>query len=287
MTMSAITGKIVLRNATKVSLDRRFGDIAKQTPRYQANFQPHVTIPNIRDEIFQQKRASANERRQDIMMRNRPAALDIANRLKKRSISYRLGRGFGNYNRGGMGRFNLNQRLSGTPRIIHRIGFGRGRRIGGSLFSPRGANRSPRGGGLMRGRERIGVRNFRGRFNRGFNNRFNNNNLQSNQNSERNSFQSGRGRGTSLRGSRGNRGSGNNIRGNSNRGVGNFRGRGRGRGGARNSGNNKNQSKNNNNNSNDNNTSITKEKLDSDLDFYMSQTKIDDGFDITYANGSN
>ncbi|CAF0910109.1 unnamed protein product, partial [Didymodactylos carnosus] len=191
------------------------------------------------------------------------------------SINYRLGRGFGNYNRGGMGRFNVNQRLTGTSGVLQRVTLGRGRRMGGNLFSSRGGNRNPRRAGLTIGRERTGLRTFRGRFSRGFNN---NNNLQSNQNnSKRNGFQSGRGRGASIRSFRGNRGNGNNSRGNSNRGVGNFRGRGRG------AKNNENQSKNNNKN-NDNNTSVTKEKLDSDLDRYMSQTKIDNSFDILNSN---
>ncbi|CAF1108492.1 unnamed protein product, partial [Didymodactylos carnosus] len=102
--------------------------------------------------------------------------------------------------RGGMGRFNVNQRLSGTPRVLQRVSLGRGRRMGGNLFSSRGGNRSPRRAGLTIGRERIGLRTFRGRFSRGFNNNNNNNNSQSNQNnSERNSFQSGRGRGASIR----------------------------------------------------------------------------------------
>ncbi|CAF4018976.1 unnamed protein product [Rotaria sordida] len=67
-----ITGKIILKSATKLTLDQRFSELAKQPvpiPRIQQ--QTHVTIPKFRQELFG----------------NKPSAtLSAANRLKKRQV---------------------------------------------------------------------------------------------------------------------------------------------------------------------------------------------------------
>ena len=100
------------------------------------------------------------------------------------------------------------------------------------------------------GRFTRGNRNniIRGRRNNNYNNYNNNNN-------NNNNFNRGRGRGNFNRG----RGRG--------QGQGQGRGRGRGRG--------------QNNNNRNNNPNLSKENLDSDLDKYMSQTKIgNDGIDM-------
>ncbi|CAF1015246.1 unnamed protein product [Adineta steineri] len=241
-----ITGKIILKSATKLSLDQRFGNIAKQappTPRIPQ--QTHVIIPQSRTDLFGNKRS---------------AALNTANRLKKRSINYRLGFGNNNAGRGrgggggGANRPFMNPR---APRVFQRISYGNRRRGGGGIGG--GANSYLFGGqsGMgvrLRGQGRIETRifrsqkrgylnnNTRGRFG-GFQRRGNNNNYNNNNNNNQ-----GR-----RFGNRPNRGRGRGGNGNGNR---NFT---RGRGG----------------NNRNNNTNFSKETLDNDLEKYMSQTKID------------
>jgi len=210
-----ISGKIILKSATKVSLDKRFSDIAKQAPSTppppRIQQQAHVVIPYSRQELFGNKR---------------PASLGIAQRLKKRSINYRLGLGpNANVNRA--------YKTPTRPRVFQRLGFGNRRRIGGNNS---GGNSYLFGGqsgmGIrLRGQGRIGgPRTFRSRT-RGY---LNNNTI-----------------------SRFTRGNGNRNRNNR---------------GQRNGNNNYN---NNNNNNNNNNKNISKETLDTDLDKYMAQTKIE------------
>ncbi|CAF1334980.1 unnamed protein product [Adineta steineri] len=245
-----ISGKIILKSATKVSLDKRFTEIAKQapptpTPRIQQ--QANVIIPHSRQELF------GNNNR-------RPAALSIAQRLKKRSINYRL-------------RLDTNanaNRLSATPAKTHvfqRLSFGN-RRRGRGGNNP-GANSYLFGGqsgmGIrLQGQGRIGgTRTFRSRT-RGY--------LNNNAISRFSNF-SPRGGNRNMNNNRGRRIGNNNsiktnnnfIRSNRGRGTKNFSrgGRGGGRG------------RNNNNNTNKNNTNVSKASLDTDLDKYMAQTKIE------------
>jgi len=248
-----ITGKIILKSATKLTLDKRFGDIAKQsppptaTPRIQQ--QANVIIPYSRKDLF-----GGNNKR--------PVALNIAQRLKKRSINYRLGL---NSNA------NLNRPYAqaNRPRVFQRLGLPNRRR--GAMGNSGGANSYLFGGqsGLgirLRGQGRIGgTRTFRSRT-RGY---LNNNAVSR--------FSGYAPRGNPLRNNRGRRGGNNNNNNNnfnrSNRGRGgpntnnrggpntnNRGGRGRGRG---------------NRGMNNNNRNLTKESLDSELDNYMAQTKLD------------
>lgn len=240
-----LTGKIILKSATKLTLDKRFGDIAKQTPPPAATpriqQQANVIIPYSRKDLF-----GGNNKR--------PVALNIAQRLKKRSINYRLGL---NPNA------NLNRPYApaNRPRVFQRLGLPNRRR--GAMGNSGGANSYLFGGqsGLgirLRGQGRIGgTRTFRSRT-RGY---LNNNAVSR--------FSGYASRGNRLKNNRGRRG-GNNNNNNfnrSNRGRGgpntnNRGGRGRGRG---------NRGANNNNN----NRNVTKESLDSELDNYMAQTKLD------------
>ncbi|CAF1068854.1 unnamed protein product [Adineta ricciae] len=227
--------KIILKAATKLSLDQRFGEIAKQappTPRIPQ--QTNVIIPQSRRELFANKRS---------------ATLNIATRLKKRSINYR--RGLDNNaitNRA----FNLPR----APRVFQRLSGGNRRRGGGGgggvnsyLFGGQSGM-----GVRLGGQGRIGTRIFRskrrgflnnnigGRFG-GFQRRGNNNNQ-----GRRFGNRPNRGRGGNRGGGRGNKAF--------------SRGRGNGR-------------NNNRNNNNNNNANVSKETLDNDLDKYMAQTKLD------------
>jgi len=221
-----ISGKIILKSATKLSLDQRFGEIAKQTPppaRIQQ--QTHVIIPQSRQDLFGNKRSTT---------------LNIANRLKKRSINYRLGLG----NNAGLNRQYTTPR---TPRVFQRLSFGNRRRGGGAnsyLFGGQSGM-----GIRLRGQGRIGTRIFRPRT-RGY---LNNNAIS-------------RVSGFSRRGNNKNKNNNNNrgrrFQNRPNRGRGNknfTRGRGNGR----------------NNNRKNNNANFTKESLDNDLEKYMAQTKLD------------
>lgn len=246
-----ISGKIILKSATKLTLDQRFGDIAKQTPpatppRIQQ--QANVIIPYSRKELF-----GGNKR---------PLALNIAQRLKKRSINYRLG-------------LNPNANLNrpyvtpNRPRVFQRLGFPN-RRRGGMGNVGGGANSYLFGGqsGLgvrLRGQGRIGgTRTFRSRT-RGY---LNNNAVSrfSGYSSRGNRLKYNNNNNNNNRGRRG----GNNNRGNNN----NFNRSNRGRGGpnTNNRGGRGNRRMNNNNN---NNRNVTKEVLDNDLDKYMSNAKLD------------
>ncbi|CAF0727720.1 unnamed protein product [Rotaria sordida] len=225
-----ITGKIILKSATKLTLDQRFSEIAKQPvpiPRIQQ--QTNVTIPKFRQELFG----------------NKPSAtLSAANRLKKRSINYRLG--FGN-NAAIINRQYTNPR---TAPVFQRISLGNRRRggSGGNSFLYGGQS----GMGLrLRGQGRVGTRIFRSRT-RGY---LNNNTISrfSGFNRRGNNNKNNRGR---RFGNRPNRG-----RPNANRNF--MRGRGNGR----------NQNRNKNNNKN--NINLTKENLDNDLEKYMAKTNID------------
>ncbi|UJR26986.1 hypothetical protein I4U23_008293 [Adineta vaga] len=237
-----ITGKIILKSATKLSLDQRFGEIAKHvppTPRIQQ--QTNVIIPQTRQDLFANKRS---------------ATLNIANRLKKRSINYR--RGMDNNAIG-----NRPFTAPRTPRVFQRLSFGNRRRGGGG-----GANSYLFGGqsgmGVRLGVQgRVGTRIFHsrkrgfinnntgGRFG-GFQRRGNNNNYNN------------QGRRFGNRPNRG-RGGGGGGRGGGDRGRGN-RGFSRGRGNGR---------FNNRNNNSNNNRNVSKETLDNDLEKYMAQTKLD------------
>jgi len=229
-----ISGKIILKSATSKSLDQRFGEIAKQTPpQARIQQQTNVIIPQSRQDLFRNKRS---------------ATQSIANRLKKRSINYRLGLGT-NPNR------NQQFQVPRQQKVFQRLSFGNRRRGGGAnsyLFGGQSGM-----GIRLRGQGRIGTRIFRSRtrgylnnnvisrasgFNRKRGNN-NNNNYNNNNNNNRNRrFQNRPNRG---RGNRGfNRGRGNNNR-------------------------------RNNNNNNNNNPKFTKETLDNDLEKYMAQTKLD------------
>jgi len=135
-----ITGKIILKSATKLSLDQRFGEIAKQTPppaRIQQ--QTNVIIPQSRQELFGN---------------NKSATLNIANLLKKRSINYRLGLG-------NNAAFNRQYTAPRTPRVFQRLSYGNRRRGGGAnsyLFGGQSGM-----GIRLRGQGRIGTRIFRPR----------------------------------------------------------------------------------------------------------------------------
>lgn len=238
-----LTGKIILKSATKLTLDKRFSEIAKQTPpqvtpRIQ---RANVIIPQSRQELFG----------------NRPsAAMGAAARLKKRSINNRLGLG-----------------PRGTPmrpytppvkrNVFQRITSGNRRRGGGF-----GANAYLYGGqsGMgvrLRGEGRINTtRTFRSRT-RGFlNNEFIGRVTGNQQRGNR--FRPNRGRVSFSRNknfNRPNRARGGRI---NNRG---------GRGFNRNRNNN---NQNNNNSSNNPKQNVTREKLDDDLDQYMSKTKLDE-----------
>jgi len=233
-----ISGKIILKSATKLSLDQRFGEIAKHAPPPQRiQQQTNVIIPQYRQELFENKRS---------------ATMNIANRLKKRSINYRLG----------LGNNAVRQyQTPRTPRVFQRLSYANRRRGGGG-----GANSYLFGGqsgmGIrLRGQGRIGTRIFRsqtrGYLNNktisrvgGFSRRGNNNNNNNNNNRVRrfpNRPNRGRGRGGNQNFNR-NRGRGGNQK---------FtRGRGNGR-------------------NNNNNVNVTKEYLDNELESYMAQTKID------------
>ncbi|CAF0958397.1 unnamed protein product [Rotaria magnacalcarata] len=233
-----ISGKIILKSGTKLSLDKRFTEIAKQapiaTPRIQQ--QANVIIPYSRQELFGNRR---------------PNVFLAAQRLKKRSINYRLGMG-ANPN------VNRSYAAPNKSRVFQRLSFGNRRR------NDAGANRYLFGGqsGMgvrLRGQGRIrGTRTFRPRT-RGY---LNNNTMS-------------RYGGFSRRGNMNNRGRG---------GVG---GRAANRGGGRRNGNNNNFNRPNNrgrfgNNSNrggrgrmNNNKNLTKESLDTEIDKYMAQTKIE------------
>jgi hypothetical protein len=133
-----ISGKIILKSATKLSLDQRFGEIAKQAPppaRIQQ--QTNVIIPQSRQDLFGNKRS---------------ATLSAANRLKKRSINYRFG--FGNN-----AAPNRQYPTPRTPRVFQRLSFGNRRRGGGAnsyLFGGQSGM-----GIRLRGQGRIGTRIFR------------------------------------------------------------------------------------------------------------------------------
>lgn len=238
-----ITGKIILKSATKLTLDKRFSEIAKQapqpvTPRVQ---QANVIIPQSRQELFG----------------NRPsAAMGAAARLKKRSINNRLG----------LGPRGNPMRPYAPPvkrNVFQRITSGNRRRGGGGS----GANAYLYGGqsGMgvrLRGEGRINTtRTFRSRT-RGFlSNEF-----------------IGRMTGNQQRGNRfrPNRGRGNFSRNrNFNRPIRARGGRNNNRGGR---GFNRNRNNNNQNNNSNNNQkpNVTREKLDDDLDQYMSKTKLDE-----------
>jgi hypothetical protein len=106
-----ITGKIILKSATKLSLDQRFGEIAKQAPpapRIQQ--QTNVIIPQSGQDLFGNRRS---------------ATQNTANRLKKQSINYRLGLG----NNAARNRQYVTPR---TPRVFQRLTFGNRRRGGGA-----------------------------------------------------------------------------------------------------------------------------------------------------------
>jgi len=265
-----ITGKIILKSATKVSLDRRFGDIAKQppppppppqAPRFQQ--QANVTIPFIRDDLF-----STNNNRQNLTMRNRQTTMNIAAQLKKRSISYRLGQGPGGINRQYTNR--------AAPRILQRVGFGGRRRgaIGGGASSYLFGGQSGMGVRL-RGQGRIGTRGGFRKRTRGYLNNSTVSRFTGNKNNNRQGggrFQQ-RGGGNPNKINRGSmifrRGGGGGNRNNPTRGRG---------GGARNMRGGKNK-----NNSNNINTggNVTKQSLDDDLEHYMAQTKLDtESFDM-------
>jgi len=229
-----ISGKIILKSGTKVSLDKRFSEIAKQTPptpQPRIQQQANVIIPYSRQELFGNKR---------------PAALSIAQRLKKRSINYRLGLNP-----------NANRGRTGPPRsrVFQRLGYANRRRGGGNNL---GANSYLFGGqsgmGIrLRGQGRIGgPRTFRPRT-RGY---LNNNAISRFTRENRNRNNRGRRGGNNY-----NNYNNNNNFNRSNRGRGrkNFN---RGRGGR-------------NNNTNNNNRNISKESLDTDLDKYMARTNIE------------
>jgi len=232
-----ITGKIILKSATKLSLDQRFGEIAKQAPpppRIQQ--QTNVIIPQSRQDLFGNRRS---------------AAVNVANRLKKRSINYRVGMD------NNLAVRNRQYPIARTPRVFQRLSFGNRRRGGGAnsyLFGGQSGM-----GIRLRGQGRIGTRVFRSRT-RGY---LNNNTIS-------------RMGGFSRRGNRTN----NNIINNNN----NNRGRrfqtrpNRGRGNknfSRGRGNNRRNNNNNNNNNNTNKSNVSKETLDNDLEKYMAQTKLD------------
>ncbi|CAF2836781.1 unnamed protein product [Rotaria sp. Silwood2] len=227
-----ITGKIILKSATKLSLDKRFTEIAKQAPVTPPRIQQqaNVIIPYSKQELFGNKR---------------PNVLNIAQRLKKRSINYRLGLGA---NANG----NRLYRTPNKPRVFQRLSYTNRRRMdtGGNNS---GANRFLFGGqsgmGIrLRGQGRIrGARAFRPRT-RGY---LNNNTIS-------------RYSGYSMRGNRNNRGRRNTNNNN------NFNRSNRGRFGK-----NSNRGRGRNNNNNNNNKNFTKESLDTDIDKYMAQTKIE------------
>lgn len=234
-----ISGKIILKSATKLSLDKRFSEIAKHTPAAPPRIQQqaHVIIPQSRQELFGNKR---------------PVALGIAQRLKKRSINYRLG-----FDANANANANRGYVAPVKPRVFQRLGFNnrrRGRGGGNNL----GANSYLFGGqsgmGIrLRGQGRIGgTRTLRPRT-RGY---LNNNNIS------RLSNYSTRGQNRNKN-NRGGRYGNNNNNNNSNRSN-------RGRGGK-----NTTRGRGRNNNNNNNNRNVSKETLDTDLDKYMSQTKID------------
>jgi len=215
-----ISGKIILKSATKVSLDKRFSEIAKQTPSTppsRIQQQANVVIPHSGRELFGNKRA-----------------IGIAQRLKKRSINYRLGR--------------TAYKPPTRPRVFQRLGFANRRRTGGNNS---GANSYLFGGqsGMgvrLGGQGRVGgPRTFHSRT-RGY---LNNNAISrfTRGNRNRNNNRGGR------------RNNNNNFNRTNNRGRGrkNFnRGGGRGR-------------------NNNNNKNVSKESLDTDLDKYMQQTKLE------------
>ncbi|UJR22152.1 hypothetical protein I4U23_025216 [Adineta vaga] len=235
-----ISGKIIMKSATKLSLDQRFSEIAKYTPpppplssTPRIHQQANVIIPRSKQELFGNKRSNA---------------LSIAQRLKKRSINYRL-----------TANANTNRQFTnpGKARVFQRLGFTNRRRgRGGNNL---GANTYLFGGqsgmGIrLRGQGRIGgTRTFRPRT-RGY---LNNNNISRFSN-------------YSSRGNRNNRGQRNGNNNNFNR---TNRGRGGAGGGGKNS-NNRGRGRNN-RNSNNNNRNVSKQTLDNDLDKYMSQTKLE------------
>ncbi|CAF2597752.1 unnamed protein product [Rotaria sp. Silwood2] len=233
-----ITGKIILKSGTKLTLDQRFSEIAKQPapiPRIQQ--QTSVTIPKFRQELFGNKQS---------------ATMSIANRLKKRSINYRLGMG------NNAATFNRQYTNPRPAPVFQRISFGDRRRggRGGGVNSFLYGGQS--GMGLrLRGQGRVGTRIFRSRTRGYLNNdtisRFSGFTRRGNNNNKNN-----RGR---RFGNRSNRGRPNGNK--------NFM---RGRGNGRNQNQNQNRNRNKNNN---NNTNFTKEILDSDLDKYMAKANID------------
>lgn len=230
-----ISGKIILKSATKLSLDQRFTEIAKQPvaapPRIQQ--QANVIIPYSKQELFGNRRSNV---------------VSIAQRLKKRSINYRLGLG-------SSAAANRPYAVANKPRVFQRLSYSNRRRPN-TAGNNAGANRYLFGGqsGMgvrLRGQGRIrGTRTFRPRT-RGY---LNNNNIS-------------RFSGYNPRGNKNNRGRryGNNNNNNNN----NFNRSNRGRPGK-----NFNRGRGRNNNNN-NNRNLSKETLDNDLDKYMAQTKLE------------
>jgi hypothetical protein len=205
-----ISGKIIMKSSTKLTLDERFSEIAKQAPAPTQRIQQraNVIIPQSRQDLFPNKR---------------PVALSIAQRLKKRSINYR---------RGGGGGYQA-YAAPAKPPVFQRISFSNRRRGGGGNNT--GANSYLFGGqsgmGIrLRGQGRVGgPRTFRprtrgylnnnqiSRFTRGNRYRTNNNNnnnrgRRNNNNNNFNRQNRGRGRGNFNRGRGRGRGQNNNNR---------------------------------------------------------------------------
>ncbi|CAF0906297.1 unnamed protein product [Rotaria sp. Silwood1] len=230
-----ITGKIILKSGTKLTLDQRFSEIAKQPisiPRIQQ--QTSVIIPKSRQDLFGNKQS---------------ATVRIANRLKQRSINYRLGLG------NNAATFNRQYTNPRTAPVFQRISFENRRRGGGGNSFLYGGQS---GMGLrLRGQGRVGTRIFRSRA-RGY---LNNNTISRFSGFTRRGNNNKNNRGRRF-GNRSNRGS-NRGRPNRNKNFG--RGRGNGR----------NQNRNQNNNNNNKNNNFTKESLDNDLEKYMAKANID------------
>ncbi|CAF3229963.1 unnamed protein product [Rotaria socialis] len=234
-----IPAKIILKSATKLTLNERFGEIAKQAPLApRIEQQTSVIIPKSRRDLFGNKQSATQK---------------AANQLKKRSINYRLGLGGNNNNNNNNApAFNRQYAAPKPSRIFQRLSYGNRRRGGGAnsyLFGGQS------GMGLrLRGQGRVGTRVFHSRT-RGY---LNNNTVS-------------RFGGYSRRGSNNNKINNNNNRG---RRFGNKQTRGRPGGNknvTRGRGNGRNQNRKNNNN----NTSLTKETLDNDIESYMAKTNID------------
>ncbi|CAF0845324.1 unnamed protein product [Adineta ricciae] len=222
-----ISGKIILKSGTHLTLNQRFSEIAKRTPTQpRIEQQTNVIIPSSRQELFRNKR---------------PVALSIAQRLKKRSINYRIA---ANTNRqtaaATSGRARIFQRLTPSSRRRGRVG----NHLGANAYLFGGQN----GMGIrLRGQGRIGgTRAFRPRT-RGY---LNNNAISRISNYSSRGNRNNRGR------RNGNPSNKNNFnRSNGNRGGKNVNNRGRAR--------------------NNPNRNVTKEGLDNELEKYMSHAKLE------------